>query len=109
MVNLLKAKFWVITIGVLLLAIGVVGILLHDQCTSDIEGLTSSVEGEITQPMTLQARAAAGAAFRAIAEFFVAVLCPVLDFIDNLLGGFTFVVFIIAGPILIIIGWYVVP
>jgi hypothetical protein len=104
----LKLKFWVVMIGFIVLVFGVIGILLHDSCVTDVEGLTTGVEGELTQPMTIGARETAGAAFRAIAEFFVSIICPVLNFIDSVVP-FGFALVMGVGVLLIIIGWVFVP
>jgi len=92
--------------GAILAIIALIGYFLIDYCETSPEDLAQGVEGVVSEPLTISMLAMIGGVISAIAGFFIALLCPILAFLNSLLPLYWF---IIIGVLTAIIGWYVVP
>ena len=104
--GLLKAKFMTIFVGVILIILSLVGYFFLDYCEVDPGALAGDVSNALDEPLTLSVLYAIGGFFTFLGQTFVAILCPVLNFMDSLLAFFWY---FLIGVAVVLIGWFLVP
>ena len=104
--GLLKAKFMTILVGIILIVFSLVGYFFIDYCDVDPGGLASDVTDALDEPLTLSVLHAIGGFFTFLGQTFVAILCPVLNFMNSLISFFWY---FLIGVAVVLIGWFLVP
>jgi hypothetical protein len=108
--TLAKFKIIFILTGIICLVLGLLGIFLIHQCEVSPEEMVEETEEALAEPFTIAALQAIGDIFSFIAETFIAILCPVLNFIDSFASPVSnFLILFVAGIALILFGWFVLP
>jgi len=104
--GLLKAKFMTIFVGIILIILILVGYFFLDYCKTDPGRLAGEVSEALDEPLTLSGLYAIGGFFTFLGEAFVAILCPILDFMNLLLAFFWY---LLIGVAIVLIGWFLIP